>query len=73
MASNQLKSYFSKVCDEYLNGFEVIHIKQKTLFDIEHIDIYHIREDFKSIDFSFDLDLSAVKSLSNILIYLIIS
>ena len=66
MLANQVQKYINETLDEYLNGYEVIKINQKTLFDIEHIEVqsnYYLN--FSETDFSsFDIDSSHIKSLS---------
>lgn len=65
MLANQVQKYIKETCDGYLNGYEVLYIKEKTLFDIEHIEVetnYYLN--FNETDLSTDIDLSAIKSLS---------
>lgn len=70
MIANQVRKYFKETFYEFMNGYEVIEINQKTLFlDIQHIHI-EVKKDyylnFSEADLSsFDMDLfSAIKSLS---------
>ena len=75
MLANQVRKYIEETFD--LNGYEVIDIKQNTLFDIGHIEvksnIYYLS--FYKTDLSLDndndtdIDLSVIKSLSINLLY----
>ena len=52
-----------------INGYEIINIKKKNLFEIKHIKVRYYNNDdliFKETDLSFDTDinLSSIKSLS---------
>ena len=76
MIAYQVRKYIKKTLDDDLNGYEIINIKQKTLFDIGHIKvksyIYDLR--FYKTDLSLDnndadIDLSVIKSLSINLLY----
>lgn len=66
MLANQVQKYINETLDEYLNGYEVIKINQKTLFDIEHIE--YSQSDYLTFSetnlSSFDIYLSTIKSLS---------
>lgn len=66
MLANQVQKYINETLDEYLNGYEVIKINQKTLFDVEHIE--YSQSDYLTFSetnlSSFDIYLSTIKSLS---------
>ena len=69
MLANQVRKYFQNSMVGVLNGYEIKHIKQKTLLQIEHIEVIPYKNHdliFKETDLSFDTDinLSSIKSLS---------
>lgn len=65
MVANQLQKYIKETLDDDLNGYEVLHINQKTLFEIQHIKVCTFVVKFNETNLSpFDIDLSAIKSLS---------
>lgn len=70
MLANQVQKYMSKTFVGNSSGYEVIQINQKTLIEIEHIQVQHSEAfrylRFNETDMSLDndIDLSAVKSLS---------
>ena len=69
MLANQAQKYIKKTIDGVSNGYEIIQIKQKTLLEIEHIEVIPYNNYdliFKETDLSFDTDinLSSIKSLS---------
>ena len=65
MIANQVKRYIKETLDRDLNGYEVIKIKKRTLFDIEHINIKNYDLSFNKTDLSsLNIDFSAIKSLS---------
>ena len=69
MLANQVQKYIENTVNVDSNGYEIIQIKQMTLFEIEHIEVDSYKNQnlsFKETDLSFDtnIDLSSIKSLS---------
>ena len=66
MLANQVRKYVNDACYFHANGCEVIQVNQKTLFEIDYIEVNSLTyTTFDETDIRFDIDLSTIKYLGN--------